>query len=46
MSQEIWVGLVLLVCWISMPISLIVANWEFDGHSIVDNPKFDVPDSK
>lgn len=40
MSDQVWVGLTLLICWISLPISMIVSNWAFNGDSVVDNPKF------
>ena len=43
MSEQVWVGLILLVCWASMPLSLVIANWEFDGDSVDKNSKFDVP---
>ena len=46
MSDQIWVGLILLLCWLAMPLSLIIANWQFDGHGVTENPRFDQPDSK
>ncbi len=40
MSDQIWVGFVLFAMWFLLPLTMIVANWEFTGDSVVDNPKF------
>ncbi|MFZ8933460.1 MAG: hypothetical protein ACO20H_00155 [Bacteriovoracaceae bacterium] len=40
MSDQIWVGFILFSMWFLLPLTMIIANWEFNGDSVVDNPKF------
>ncbi len=31
MSEGVWVALILILCWASLPLSLIIANAVFDN---------------